>query len=45
MNRAELKKLVARGEDSRTQFKADTRNAASLASEMAALLILKAEPF
>ena len=33
---AELKKLVVNGEDSTRQFKADIRNAVSLASEMAA---------
>ena len=36
MNVAELQKLVANGEDSTRQFKADVRNAVSLASEMAA---------
>lgn len=36
MNRQTLEELVSRGEDSRHQFKADIRNADSLASEMAA---------
>ncbi len=36
MNFAELQKLVANGEDSSRQFKLDVRNAASLASEIAA---------
>ncbi len=36
MNRAELKRTVALGEDSRRQFKQDIRNAASLASDMVA---------
>ncbi len=36
MNPQELHRLVASGEDSGTQFKADVRNAHSLASEMAA---------
>jgi len=36
MNRKELLDMIALGEDSTRQFKADVRNAASLASEMAA---------
>ncbi len=36
MNFTDLKKLVANGEDSHCQFKLDVRNAASLASEIAA---------
>ena len=36
MKAAELEKLVTKGEDSTCQFKADIRNASSLASEMAA---------
>ena len=36
MNINELKKQVSLGEDSRRQFKADLRNADSLAAEMAA---------
>ncbi len=36
MNLQALKRLVRRGEDSRQQFKADVRNAESLASELAA---------
>lgn len=36
MNLQELTKEIARGEDSSRQFKADVRNAESLASEMAA---------
>lgn len=36
MNAADLKSLIAKGEDSRLQFKVDVTNAESLASEMAA---------
>jgi ATP-dependent DNA helicase RecG len=36
MNVSDLQQLVAKGEDSRTQFKVDVKNAESLASEMAA---------
>ncbi len=36
MKLAELRKLVANGEDSRLQFKADVRNVDALAAEMMA---------